>query len=83
MKSYQVRVILNNNIPTEDYSLSSNNSVDKSHFSIKHIFVFLCLRHRQVAVDRWLDIRKLTYTEYTGPAISAINMAGVIVFSKN
>ena len=76
MKCYQVRVIplekviLNNNIPTEDYSLSSNNSLDKSHFSINYIFVFLFLRHRQVAVDRWLDIREFTYTEYTDPDIS-------------
>jgi hypothetical protein len=55
------KVILNSNIPTEDYSLSTRR-VDKL-LQEQNLF------KSQVTVDRWLDL--FTYTEYTGPAISA------------
>ena len=77
------KVILNSNIATEDYSLSTVwTNYYKSKTILKYICVFLCLRHRQVAVDRWLDIGSLlTLNTLTLPF--QLNIAGVIVLSKD
>ena len=57
------KVILNSIIPTEDYSLSTRR--------VDELYLLQEQNHfkSQVTVDRWLDL--FTYTEYTGPAISA------------
>ena len=55
---------------------------EQNPFSIKCIFEFLSLRHREEAVDRWLDIGSLL-TLNTLALPFQLNMAGVIVFSKD